>query len=56
VYCTLLDGWKCYGQKCTCHHQGKIEPNLEVAVYIEVGEGWVWLVMAGDEESRIDRS
>ena len=50
--CSLVNGWKCFERTCTHHHQGRIEPNWEVTVYIEVGEGWVWLVMTGVGESR----
>jgi hypothetical protein len=50
--CSLVDGWKCFGRTCTHRHQGTIEPNWEVTVYTEVGEGWVWLVTAGDGASR----
>lgn len=50
--CSLIDGWKCFGRTWSNHHKGRIEPNWEVTIYIEVGEGWGWLVMAGDGESR----
>jgi hypothetical protein len=50
--CSLVDGWKCFGRTCIHHHQGRIVTNWEMAVYIEVGEGLVWLVMAGEGESR----
>lgn len=53
--CSLIGGWKCFGLMCIRHRQGRIEPSWEVTVYIEVGEGWVWLVMAGDGESRTGR-
>jgi hypothetical protein len=50
--CSLVYGWKCFERTCTRHHQGRIEPNWEVTVYVEVGEGRVWLVMAEVGESR----